>query len=179
MSRRWPVAATRSGGARRDDRGMHTRHVDGVTIRPLRDGDTATVAALFARLGDESRRQRFGGAKPRLSGRELAELARVDGSRHALVAYLAGDPRPAGVARLARDGARAEVACAVADDCQGRGVGRALLMELAALARAAGLVELRATVCGDNPRAVSLVTRLARLRETRWEGGAREFVVAL
>ena len=41
---------------------------EGVTVRPLRDGDTATVAALFERLGEESRRRRFGGAKPRLTG---------------------------------------------------------------------------------------------------------------
>ncbi len=42
-----------------------------------------------------------------------------------------------------------------------------------------GIAELRATVCGDNPRAVSLATRLAGARSTRWQDGAREFVLAL
>jgi ribosomal protein S18 acetylase RimI-like enzyme len=158
---------------------MHTRFVDGVTVRPLRSGDAATVAALFARLGDDSRRRRFGGAKPRLSERELGVLARVDGSRHALVAYVDGDSRPAGIAHLARDGASAEVACAVADECQGRGVGRVLLDELAALARAAGIRELRATVCGDNPRVVALASRLAGASSGNWDCGELELVLAL
>jgi GNAT superfamily N-acetyltransferase len=158
---------------------MHTRVVDGITIRPLRNGDVATVAALFARLGDEARRHRFGGPKPRLPERELTALARVDGSRHALVAYVGGEPRPAGIAHLVRDGASAEVACAVADECRGRGVGRVLLAELAELARAAGIEELRATVCSDNPRVVALASRLARVSTGRWDGGELELVLAL
>jgi GNAT superfamily N-acetyltransferase len=179
MSRRWPAAATRSMARSGDDRCMHTREVAGITIRPLRNGDTATVLALFERLGDESRRRRFGGAKPRLSEWERAELARVDARHHVLVAHIGGDPLPAGIARLVRDGASAEVAFAVADEHQGRGIGRVLLDELAALARAAGIVELRATIVGDNPRAVSLVTRLAHSRETRWNGGELELVLGL
>jgi ribosomal protein S18 acetylase RimI-like enzyme len=164
---------------RGDDRSVLTREVSGITIRPLRNGDAATVLALFDRLGDESRRQGFGAAKPRLAQSELAQLARVDGTHHVLVAHVAGDPRPAGLARLVRDGASAEVACAVADECQGRGIGRVLLEELTVLARAAGIVELRATVVGDNPRIVSLLTRLGRRRESSWSGGELELVLAL
>jgi GNAT superfamily N-acetyltransferase len=154
---------------------MQTRFVEGVTIRPLRNGDTAEVAALFARLGDESRRRRFGGAKPRLSGRELAELARVDGTHHVLVAYVPGDPAPAGLAQLVRDGAAAEVSFAVADEHQGRGVGRVLCSELEALARAAGIRELHAVVCGANPPAVALM----RGGRPSWDGGELELVVGL
>jgi GNAT superfamily N-acetyltransferase len=166
--------------ARRSDDGpMHTREVEGVTIRPLRNGDAATVAALFDRLGDESRRLRFGGPKPRLGDRETAELARVDSTHHVLVAYVAGDAGPAGIARLVREGSSAEIACAVADELQGRGIGRVLLEELAAAARAAGIVELRATVVGDNPRIVSLLTRLSRRRTTSWRPGELELVLGL
>ena len=107
------------------------------------------------------------------------ELARVDGTRHVLVAYLAGDEGPVGIARLVRDGGSAEVAVAVADEWQNHGIGRVLLEELAALARAAGIVELRATVAGGNPRAVSLASRLAGSRAGRWEGGELELVVGL
>ena len=158
---------------------MLTREVSRITIRPLRHGDAATVLALFDRLGDESRRHRFGAAKPRLTEKELALLACVDGTHHVLVAHVPGDPRPAGIARLVRDGSSAEVACSVADECQGLGIGRVLLEELTALARAAGIVELRATVVGDNPRIVSLLTRLGRRRESRWTGGELEVVLAL
>src|SRR5436305_11508672 len=77
---------------------MHSLYVDGVSIRPLRNGDTETVATVFARLSDESRRRRFGGPKPRLSGTELEALARVDAEHHVLVAYVDGDRRPAGPA---------------------------------------------------------------------------------
>jgi ribosomal protein S18 acetylase RimI-like enzyme len=158
---------------------MQTRYVDGMTIRPLRNGDTATVAALFDRLGPASRERRFCAGKPRLSEAELTLLARVDGDRHVLVGYVDGDPRPAAIARLVRVGRDAEIAFEVADDHQSRGLGTTLAGELAADARAAGITTLRATVCGDNPRAVSLLRRLARSLEVSWRGAEREFVLEL
>jgi GNAT superfamily N-acetyltransferase len=158
---------------------MHSRCHHGLTIRPLRNGDVATVGALLDRLGPRSRARRFGGAKPRLSDAELETMARVDGTHHALVAYLGNDPRPAGLAQLVRDGEAAEIACAVADDVQARGIGSALLQQLAADARAAGIVRLEATVQGDNPPAVSLLTRCAATLDVRWRGGERAFVLAL
>ena len=158
---------------------MQTRHIDGVTIRPLRNGDTATVAALFARLSQRSRDQRFGGAKPRLSELELAHLARSDSDHHVLVAYVDGDDRPAGIARLVREGPVAEVACAVADVCQDRGIGTVLTGELTAVARAAGITELRATFHDANPRSLSLLARCGRLLGTRWSAGEREIAVSL
>jgi L-amino acid N-acyltransferase YncA len=158
---------------------MQSRYVDGVVIRPLRDGDTATVLAVFERLGAESRRRRFGGAKTQLSEWELAKLARVDANHHVLVAYVDGDSEPAGIARLVRRGRVAEIAFEVADAHQGRCIGTALARTLADDARAAGIAELRATVAGDNPRVMSLLARVSRtLRET-WLGGEREVVAAL
>jgi ribosomal protein S18 acetylase RimI-like enzyme len=148
-------------------------------IRPLRNGDTATVATLFDRLGPRSREKRFCAAKPRLSESELAALARVDDNHHVIVGYLAGDPRPAGIARLVRDGAVAEVAVEVADAWQGRGIGSILARELAADARAAGIRELVATVCGDNPPVVSLLKRLGKSFRVHWRGREREFMLGL
>jgi GNAT superfamily N-acetyltransferase len=158
---------------------MHAVYVERLTIRPLHDGDGATVTALFARLGPRSRERRFGGAKPRLADRELSALARVDRDRHVLVAYVEGDPAPAGIARLVRDGAAAEIACAVADVYQGRGIGSALTRQLSADARAAGITELHAIVCGDNPPAISMLARCAQLLDVRWRGHEREFVLSL
>lgn len=158
---------------------MQSRYEDGVTIRLLQNGDRDSIESLFRRLSGQSRARRFGGAKPRLSERELYALARVDGDHHVLVAYVGEDPEPAGIARLARDGLKAEIAFAVADVYQGRGVGTALARELAADARAAGITEFHALVAGWNPPAVSLLTRLSPVRRARWIGGAREFVVPL
>ena len=157
---------------------MHSRYVNGVTIRPLRDGDTTTVMALFARLGERSRERRFCGAKPRLSELELAKLARVDADHHVLVGYVDGDTEPVGIARLVRSGTSAEIAFAVADLHHGRRIGSTLAAELAADARAAGVTELVATVCGDNPRVLALIKRLGSTHMT-WRGGERELVVGL
>jgi ribosomal protein S18 acetylase RimI-like enzyme len=156
---------------------METRYAAGVTIRPLRNGDTETVARVFAGLGDASRARRFGAAKPRLSAVELAALARVDARHHALVAYV--DGKPAALAQLVRDGDAAEVAYAVVDDHQGRGIGSQLAQLLAADARAAGIVRLTASVRGDNPRAISLLRRVAASLSAEWCGGERAFVVQL
>jgi len=158
---------------------VQTRHIDGLTIRLLRNGDTRTVSALFERLGPRSRERRFCGAKPRLSTHDLRVLARVDAEHHVLVGYLGADPEPVGIARLVRDGRTAEVAFAVADDYQGRGIGTILTRELAADARAAGITELLATVCGDNPPAISLLARVAESLHVRWQGGERELVAQL
>lgn len=157
---------------------MHARYVDGITIRSLRDGDTGTVAAVFARLGDRSRERRFCGAKPRLSDLELANLARVDADHHVLVGYADGDPEPVGIAQLVRSGPSAEIAFAVADAYQGKRVGSILAGELAADARAAGIVEFVATVCGDNPRVLALIKRLGSMQMT-WRGAERELAVDL
>ena len=152
-----------------------------LTIRPLRNGDTATVEVLFDRLGNESRARRFNGAKPRLSASELAQLARVDAGCHALVAYVEGDPRPAALAQLVRDAelrTHAEIAFAVADRYQGHGVGSALVELLAADARAAGLTHLTATVQGSNAAAYSLIRKIANVVDVRYGAGEASIVAA-
>jgi GNAT superfamily N-acetyltransferase len=159
---------------------MHSRCLDGFVVRPLRNGDTETVTAVFARLGERSRRLRFAAAKPRLSEAEQEALARVDRRHHVLVAYVDGDPRPAAIARLVRQGDAADVAFEVADELQGRGIGTALAEALAADARAAGIVEFHATVAGDNRQVISILSRCTRgLRAARLGGGELELVAAL
>jgi len=179
MSRRWPAKGKRRPPAGVDHPKVQSRYVNGVTIRPLRNGDTETVCVLFGRLGDESRRRRFGGAKPRLSQEELAQLARVDSKHHVLVAYLAGVTGPVGIARLARQGRIAEVAFAVADEHQGHGIGSALARVLADDARAAGIVELHATVTGNSRQVASLLAGPATRLSTTWAGGQPALVAAL
>jgi RimJ/RimL family protein N-acetyltransferase len=71
--------------------------------------------------------------------------------------------RPIGVARYARDGASAataELAVAVADAWQGRGVGRLMVDRLTAHARAAGIATLRASVLAGNRPALALMRGL-------------------
>jgi ribosomal protein S18 acetylase RimI-like enzyme len=154
---------------------MHTRILEprrapALFVRPLRNGDTATVAAVFDRLGERSRRARYHGPKPRLTESDLAQLARIDANRHALVAYVAGDPRPVAIARLVRDGDSAEIAFEVVDELQWRGIGTALTAELIADARAAGITEITALVASDNRAALALLRRILDALDIRFEG---------
>jgi len=154
---------------------MHTRvlkpkHGPTLLVRPLRHGDVRTVMAVFERLGHESRRARFNGPKPCLSRDELTQLASVDRSRHALVAWVEGDPQPVAIARLVREGASAEIAFAVADEYQHRGIGSALAAELLADARAAGIIEITALASSDNPAAVALLRRISNVLDVQLEG---------
>jgi ribosomal protein S18 acetylase RimI-like enzyme len=155
---------------------MHSRvltlkHGPTLIVRPLRNGDTQTVAAIFARLGEESRRRRFLGPKPCLPEQELRQLARMDADHHALVAWAEGDPEPAAIARLARTSrGAAEIAFAVADTYQHRGVGAALAAELVGDARLAGITEITALTSPDNPAALALVRRIARVVDVCFDG---------
>ncbi|HET8893665.1 MAG TPA: GNAT family N-acetyltransferase [Gaiellaceae bacterium] len=145
-------------------------HGPSLLVRPLRNGDVETVSAVFGRLGEASRRMRFNGPKPCLTEAELAELARIDRNHHALVGFVDADPRPVAIARLARDGHRAEIAFAVADEYQHRGIGSVLAAELIADARAAGIDEITALVRSDNPNALALIRRTASVTDLRYDG---------
>jgi ribosomal protein S18 acetylase RimI-like enzyme len=163
---------------------MYTRvikpkHGPTLIVRPLRHGDVRTVMSLFERLGERSRRTRFNGAKPCLSRSELRQLASVDPSRHVLVAHVEGDPEPVAIARLVRDAHSAEIAFAVADDYQQRGIGSALAAELVADAHAAGITEITALVSSDNPPAVAVLRRIAGALDIRPEGPELSIRVAL
>jgi ribosomal protein S18 acetylase RimI-like enzyme len=155
---------------------MHTRVLKPkrgpeILVRPLTDGDTATVEAVFERLGEESRRTRFNGAKRRLGEKELRWLATVGPNHHALVARVDGDPAPVAIARLVRFGGSAEVAFEVADEYQGRGIGSALTRLLVDDARAAGICEITALVRSDNPAALAILRHaLGRRLELRFDG---------
>ena len=146
------------------------KHGPEILIRPLRRGDTATVQAVFDRLGEASRLARFNGLKQRLGEQELRWLATVGPNHHVLVAYVDGDPDPVAIARLVRSGASAEVAFEVADAYQGRGIGSALTQELVSDACAAGIAEVTALVRSDNPRALAVLHRTLGQLDVRFEG---------
>jgi acetyltransferase len=153
---------------------MNAELVRGITIRPLRNGDTAVVQAVFDRLGPQSRRLRFGGAKNVLTAAELAQLARVDGDHHVLVAW--HDGAPIGIARLVRAGAVADVAFAVVDSLQGNGVGSVLSQRLVEDARAAGIRTLRATMSADNTPSLALMKHITDGLQVRYGAGQMEVV---
>jgi ribosomal protein S18 acetylase RimI-like enzyme len=154
---------------------VHTRvlkpkHGPTLLVRPLRHGDVRTVMGVFERLGERSRRARFHGPKPCLRRAELRQLASIDSTRHALIAYVEGDPQPVAIARLVRDGRSAEIAFAVADEYQQRGIGSALTAELIVDARVAGITEITALVSSGNHAALALLRRTLKVLDVRLEG---------
>jgi GNAT superfamily N-acetyltransferase len=154
--------------------GMNAEVIRGITVRPLRGGETEVVQAVFARLGPRSRLLRFGGAKNVLTAAELEQLARVDGDHHVLVAWRGDDP--VGIARLVRDGAVADVAFAVVDDLQGNGIGTVLSQRLAEDARAAGIETLRATLSAENHASLALLKRMTAGMKLTCAAGQLEVV---
>jgi N-acetylglutamate synthase-like GNAT family acetyltransferase len=153
---------------------MHTEVIRGITVRPLRSGDAEVVQAVFDRLGPRSRLLRFGGAKSTLSSADLRELSLVDDRHHVLVAWLGG--QAVGIARLVRDGEEADVAVAVGDDWQHRGIGTVLADRLASDARAAGIERLRATMHAENRASLALMWRMTCGLKTRCVAGQLEVV---
>jgi ribosomal protein S18 acetylase RimI-like enzyme len=125
---------------------------------------------LFEQLGEKSRRARFNGPKPCLSRSELRRLASVDATHYALVAHLEDDPQPIAIARLVRDGDEAEIAFAVADEYQSRGIGSALTAQLLADARASGITKITALVARDNSAAINVLRGVATVLTASYEG---------
>jgi acetate---CoA ligase (ADP-forming) len=129
---------------------------DGTTLRlrPPEQDDAPRLLELFKGLSLESLHLRFHGV-PAI-GPDLAErVVEPDWvERGALIGTLAGEngARVVAVAtydRL-RDPAKAEVAFAVADELQGRGIGTRLLEQLAAAAGAHGIERFVAVVLPSN-----------------------------
>ena len=113
-----------------------------ITIRPLEPSDRRIVAFTFGHLSERSRFQRFFAPKPALSPRDMSRLLNVDHWHHeALIAFSPPPRAPIGIARYIRldEFDAAEVAIAVVDGWQHRGVGIALLAALTERARSAGI----------------------------------------
>ncbi len=156
-----------------------------VAVRPVEPWEAGHVAdAVFAGLSPRSRLMRFHAPVPRLPARVRAALVAVDGHRHAAVVALASDadgrPAPVGVARVIGPGhGRADLALAVVDAWQRRGLGRRLLAAVSALAEEIGYTELRGSVLPDNAAMLALARRLHPGVRPRWDGEAVELLVPL
>jgi GNAT superfamily N-acetyltransferase len=161
-------------------RGERVRLADGaeIVVRPIEPGDARELALGFRRLGALSRLRRFREPIDHLSEQQLVELTHVDDDwREALVALDAATGEGIAVARWVRvpgDPGRAEVACAVLDAWQGRGVGSALVARLAARASDAGIERCTALIVGGERPARRLLAHVAEEVGERRDGGTIE-----
>jgi protein lysine acetyltransferase len=154
-----------------------------VEIRPIESSDKGALAAALEQSSSEAVYRRFLAPHGPLSPRELRYLTEVDHHEHE--ALLAVDPesgRSVGVARYIRDRERhdsAEIAVAVLESWQGRGVGKALLRRLAARGREEGISRFTALTLTHNEPMRQLLADLGATRVLSTEAGAVELAVDL
>ncbi|MGE5407233.1 MAG: N-acetyltransferase family protein, partial [Syntrophothermus sp.] len=164
-------------------RAVALRSGDRVLIRPIRQQDKALLLDGFRRLTPRSRYRRFFSPMKELGAREVRYLTEVDHRVHeALVATDPSGGEGLGVARFIRsdsDPRSAEVAVAVVDTWQGRGLGTALLEALAARAREEGVERFTASVLADNSPMLELLRGLGDTEVLDREGGVLELRIEL
>jgi GNAT superfamily N-acetyltransferase len=153
-----------------------------LVIRPIARTDRERLAEAFLELSEDTRRRRFGGLANRLAARDLDRLTDIDHHEHEALAALApGSGRIVGVARyiaLPDDPGAAEVAIAVNDEWQSRGIGRRLTRRLAERARDEGMTRLLAYVGVDNRRVLDWLARAGGVALAR-DGEAIVFAIPL
>jgi putative redox protein len=156
---------------------------DALVIRPIEPGDKQAMIEGFENLSDTSRYRRFLAPHDELSAGELRYFTEVDHQDHeALVAL---DPRTGqgiAVARYIRSGddpTVAELAVAVIDDWQGRGVGSRLVAALADRAREQGITRFSAYVLAGNEMMLGLLEDLGTVRVLHTELGTVELTVEI
>lgn len=132
-------------------------------MRPIEPSDKDALRDAFERLSLRSRYERFFSPMDHLSPTMLRYLTEVDHHDHeALVACDPESDQLIGVARYVReeDPTKAEAAITVADDWHGRGLGTALLSELAERARQEGVEKFTAFVLAKNDDMIDMLFRL-------------------
>ena len=150
-------------------------------FRRLGEGERRPIVEVFQGMSDRSRIKRFHGTKPELTENDLEQLATVGCcGREAVVAIERATGRAIGIARyVVDDDDVAEVAYAVADDWQGRGVGRRLIVELGRLADVKGVRRLRGLVLAGNTPALALLDHIGNVVTRDYEHGALEVTVSI
>jgi GNAT superfamily N-acetyltransferase len=136
-----------------------------VTIRPIRAADFELEREFVERLSPATGYQRLMSAR-RPSADEIRRFTDIDYAREmALIATTAaeGRERQIGVARYVKDEGvpgDAEFAIVLADDWQGRGLGRKLLTNLLAAAKSRGVKRLVGTALSSNGGMLALARRM-------------------
>ena len=153
-----------------------------VSIRPIERSDASGLSDFYARLSGESRRRRFLGPAP-VPAPELLRRFTAEGEGLVGVLFERG-PRDgaivahASVQPLGEN--EAEIAFAVADELQGRGLGRMLVREALELARARGHDTATATLLAENAPMRRLIVGAGRpIIADDLEAGVEEITVSL
>jgi len=149
-------------------------------LRPIVAEDEALLHDAVAAMSERTVYFRFFSPIKRMSDALAHRLAVVDyNDRFAIVATShrpTGKERIVGVARYdrARGTDVAEVAVAVIDEYQRRGLGSVLLAELARVARAHGIKTFSLIVLPENREMLGLLRKMGWIHQARLAGGVYE-----
>ena len=152
-----------------------------VVLRLTMPEDKEILRRGFDHWSPESRYARFLVPKQRLTDDELRYLCDVDQENHFALGAIRedgdgnGDPVGLGIARFIRlpgvEPPTAEAAVAVADEVHGQGLGRLLLLRLAAAAAERGIELFRCEVLASNTTMKALIDQLAPVRSVEVTSG--------
>ncbi len=130
-----------------------------VIVRAIRPEDREALQEGLQHQSPESIYHRFFRQKQELTHEELDYFTKLDFLRHVGIGALVpveGELLPVAVARYVvadeNEPLSAEIAFAVDDPHQGRGIGTVLLKHLVAIARDAGLLQFTANVLCENTK---------------------------
>lgn len=142
-----------------------TRSGKALWLRPIRPEDEPALQAFIRRMSPEHIRMRFFSPMKELDHGLAARLTQIDYDRE--MAFVAVDPAAPdgeiwGIMRISADAdlARGEYAGSVRSDLQGHGLGRLLLEEIIAYARAHGIGEVWGEVLAENAPMLALCRKL-------------------
>jgi GNAT superfamily N-acetyltransferase len=153
-----------------------------VRIRQGRRTDRDLLLRGFERLSPESRYRRFLTPMHELDEKTLRYLTDLDHRDHEAMIALDESGDGVGVARYVRSAVRpdtAEVAVAVVDGWQGRGLGTLLLQAISGRARDEGVRTFTALMLASNHEMMDLFEHLGPVRIVGRGGGAVEIEVAI
>jgi predicted CoA-binding protein/GNAT superfamily N-acetyltransferase len=151
-----------------------------IRLRLLSPDDGERLLDFTDRLSDESLYYRFFSHRRPTSVEELKPLLDLDNEHRVAVAAELAD-RIVAVGMYVYDEARdsAEVAFAVEDRHQLRGIGSLLLEHLAAIARSNGIVRFHAQTLGDNQKMLRVFANAGYTVHRSYEGGIWDVAFAL
>jgi RimJ/RimL family protein N-acetyltransferase len=155
---------------------------DRIAIRTIRPDDRERLAQAFHALECRSIYLRFFSHKRELSDKELRQITECDGTRvAALVATVGSGSQETivGLGQYARQGTNADIAFAVEEDFQGRGIATRLLRHLVRIGRDQGISQFEADVLAENLPMLRVFRRSGLPLQESEEDGVVHLTLAL
>jgi GNAT superfamily N-acetyltransferase len=157
-----------------------------IRIRPIGTDDRAALGRFYERLSPDSLNRRFHGACRGIGDRAAGQFCGPDHEHREGLVAVVGPDGTAGTRIVGHlclepsEPGELEMAIAVADDFQRRGIGRALLVAAIDWARGHGIGRLRASMRCSNGAIISLVRSAgAAVTWRTLPGGGLEAIMAV